>query len=159
MYPLMDDAYSKTINGVTKTQVEHWSGALPRYANYLRTWGEAGTVKMKLIGTPKVADRGTAMMFVGYATKHDGDTCRIYNPATKRLVTTRDIIWLRWMYYTEPQDIELTMEPAIVMEVYKQMQTVTVDEEQESESIASKSKEGFTAQGARVQGLEHFFKI
>ena len=63
------------------------------------TWGEAGTVKMKLIGTPKVVDRGTAMMFVGYTTTHDGDTYRMYNPTTRCLGTTRDIIWLRRMYY------------------------------------------------------------
>ena len=34
-----DALASVTIDGVTKTRVEHWSGKLPRYANHLRTFG------------------------------------------------------------------------------------------------------------------------
>ena len=32
------------IDGVVKPRVEHWSGKLPTYVNFLSTWGEAGTV-------------------------------------------------------------------------------------------------------------------
>ena len=81
-YKLFGDAFkmathtdalaSVTIDGVTKTRVEHWSGVIPRCANNLRTFGEAGTVNMKMKGTSKVADRGIAMMFVGYSLKHEG---------------------------------------------------------------------------------------
>ena len=59
------------------------------------------------------------MMFVGCVLDNDGDVYRMYDTMTKRLATTRDNIWLRRMYYTEPQDIELTKEPTIVMEIYK----------------------------------------
>ena len=59
-----------------------------------------------------------AMMFVGYSLKHEGGTYFMYNPMTHRLIITRDIIWLCRMYYTAPQDIELTTEPIIAMEVY-----------------------------------------
>jgi hypothetical protein len=33
------------IDGVLKTQFEHWEGTLPRFLRYLRKWGEAGVVK------------------------------------------------------------------------------------------------------------------
>ena len=35
------------LDGVIKTRVEHWCGELPEYAHHLRTWGEAGVVKLK----------------------------------------------------------------------------------------------------------------
>ena len=75
----------------------------------------------------------------------------MYNPTTHRLVITRDIIWLCRMYYTAPQDIELTMEPIIAMEVFAPIESKVEIDAQDPET---KAKEGFTAQGARVTGLE-----
>ena len=144
-----DALASVTIDGVTKTRVEHWCGKLPRYAHHLRTCGEAGTVNMKMKGISKLTDRGMAMMFVGYLLKHEGGTYFMYNPTTHRLIITRDVIWSCRMYYTTPQDIELTTEPIIAMEVYTPPEVKV----EESEPDA-KAKEGFTAQGARVIGLE-----
>ncbi len=34
-----------TINGVKKTKIEHYGLPLPIFAQYLCTWGEAGTIK------------------------------------------------------------------------------------------------------------------
>ena len=86
------------------------------------------------------------MTFVGYSLNHEGGTCMMYNPKTHRLIVTRDIIWLCRMYYTAPQDIELTMEPIIAMEVFTPIET-KVETEAEPET---KAKEGFTVQGANV---------
>ena len=55
-------------------------------------------------------------------------------------MTTRDIIWLRRMYYTKPQDIELKMEPEIVVEVYKPIES---KDEEETQDCESKSNEGY----------------
>ena len=96
---------SVTIDGITKTRVEPCSGKLPRNANDLHTFGEAGTVNMKMKGISKLADRGIAMVFVGYSLKHEGGVCMMYNPKTHRLIVMREIIWLCRMYYTAPQDI------------------------------------------------------
>ena len=63
------------------------------------------------------------MMVVGYTMEHEGGVYRVYNPKTKRLVTTRYIIWLSRMWYTESQDIKLTMEPSILMEVYSPIES------------------------------------
>lgn len=70
---LLDGLVVVTIVGMTQTRIEHWSGKKPSYAENLRTWGKAGTVKLKMIGTPKIADRGVQCMFVGYALEHAGD--------------------------------------------------------------------------------------
>ena len=52
---------------------EHFWGKLPKFVSHLRTWGEAGTVKLKNKHSSKMSDRGLVCMFVGYAKDHDGD--------------------------------------------------------------------------------------
>ena len=44
------------INGKKATRFEHWYGKNPAFVNHLQTWGEAGTVKIKNLVTPKIAD-------------------------------------------------------------------------------------------------------
>ena len=78
---------------------------------HLCSWGEVGTVTTKLDMTPKLKDRGEQCMFIGYSMNHDGDVFRMYNPATKRVIKTRDVIWMLRMYYgkkEKPQDVMTT---------------------------------------------------
>jgi hypothetical protein len=90
----------KEINGSSKkTRAEHWGMELPKYAKYLRVWGEAGVVKVKKVGTSKLANRGKVCMMVGYADSHAGDCYRMYDDETKIVHLTRDIRWLKRMYY------------------------------------------------------------
>ena len=96
---LLDGLVPVTIEGVTKTRVEHWSGAMPKFAQHLRKWGEAGVVKIKTNTTPKLSDRGITCMFVGYAKNHSGDCYEMLNVATKRILETRDVQWLGRMYF------------------------------------------------------------
>ena len=96
---LLDGLVVVTIDGKTATRYEHWAESIPQFTQHLRTWGEAGTVKIKTLATAKVADRGLQCMFVGYAIKHSPDTYRMWNPNTNKVLITRDIIWLRRMYY------------------------------------------------------------
>ena len=91
-----------TVNGVTKTRFEHWYGSLPSFIRHLRTWGEAGIVKTRSLATPKINDRGVPCMFVGYAKNHPGDTYRMFNPTTGGILESRDVLWLRRMYYEKP---------------------------------------------------------
>ena len=81
------------LDGIKKTRCEHYCGKLPKYAPYLRTWGEAGTVKIGKQG--KVNDRGVTMMMIGYANCHEGNVYRMLNPFTGRVSETRDVIWLQ----------------------------------------------------------------
>ena len=76
------------IDGVTATRYVYWGGTNLAFAKYLKTWGEAGTVKLKLTATPRAADRGVQCMMVGYALEHDGDCYRMWDPNTSRLHET-----------------------------------------------------------------------
>jgi hypothetical protein len=87
------------IDGEQRSRVEHWGGQKPKYAANLRTWGEAGTVKVKTNTTPKLADQGVQCMMVGYAKDHKGNVYRMWDPDTNGINKTRDVIWLRRMFY------------------------------------------------------------
>jgi hypothetical protein len=41
-------------------------------------------------------------MFVGYSKNHPGDTYCMFNPSTGGIHDTRDVIWLRRMFYQKP---------------------------------------------------------
>ena len=87
------------INGEKKSRHEHWNGKLPAYAKALRTWGEAGTVTLKQKMESKMSDRGVTCMFVGYNSDSGDDVYRMWNPETKRIHCTRDIIWLKRYFF------------------------------------------------------------
>jgi len=94
------------IDGKTATRYEHFYGTLPKWARHLRTWGEAGTVKLKTRTTPKLNDRGATCMFVDYTESHEGDCYFMWDPERNILYTTRDIIWLKRMYFSKPTEEE-----------------------------------------------------
>jgi hypothetical protein len=48
-----------SIKGIKKTRIEHYGLPLPRFAQYLRTWGETGTVRIGKDG--KMGDRGVKL--------------------------------------------------------------------------------------------------
>jgi hypothetical protein len=54
---LLDGLMPIEINGKIATKFEHWCGSNLRFINHLRTWGEAGTVKVVTSTTPKIHDR------------------------------------------------------------------------------------------------------
>jgi hypothetical protein len=95
----LDALVAVEVDGVTASRYKHFFGADPDYANYLKTWGEAGTVTLKDTFTPKVNDRGVQCMMIGYAPDHPGDTYRMWDPKTRGVHETRDIIWLKQMFY------------------------------------------------------------
>jgi hypothetical protein len=103
-----------TINGLTLTQYKHFCGKNPKFAQHLRTWGEAGTVKTKTKTTPKIADHGVQCMFIGYAKDHKGDCYQMWNPKMSgvHIHNTGDVIWLRRMFYAAPVAVpEIALEP------------------------------------------------
>jgi hypothetical protein len=99
---LLDGLIPIEIDGKIATRYVHWCGKNPDFAKHLRTWGEAGTVKTKTAKTPKLMDSGVQCMFVGYALDHSGDCYRMWDPVTKRVHETRDVIWLKRLFYTKP---------------------------------------------------------
>ena len=106
MYPSATETATKldgltlvTINGVTMTRYEHCGLEMPTLASNLRTYGEAGVVKIKSKTDPKAAIKGITCVFVGYPDNHSSDCFKMMKPATQRYVETRDVVWLNRMYY------------------------------------------------------------
>jgi hypothetical protein len=120
----LDGLIPVEIDGKTATKYEHWCGKNPEFAKHLRTWGEAGTVKVKTGTTPKLDDRGVQCMFVGYALNHAGDVYEMWDPKTKRVHVMRDVIWLKRMFYQNKCqeheyaiDIHIPTDPGVNMQV------------------------------------------
>ena len=102
----IDGLIVREINGEVKTRYEHWGGQLPKFAKYLREWGEAGIVCVRDIKTSKLTNKGKLCIFVGYSPQHAGDCYRMFDPVTKRIHTTRDIKWLNRLLYQKSDDID-----------------------------------------------------
>ena len=99
---LLDGLTVIEIDGKKATRYVHRDGKNPGFVNHLRTWGEAGIVKTKGTMTPKLKDRGVPCMLVGYNPNSGGDVYRMWNPTTNRVHNTRDVLWLKRMYYQPP---------------------------------------------------------
>ena len=102
---MLDGLRIVEVNGKRKTQDEHIHGKNPKWATNLRTWGEAGVVKEGKDG--KTGDKGIAMMFVGYPLNQEADSVRMWNQNTNGVVTTRDVIWLKRMFFERKEKEEL----------------------------------------------------
>jgi hypothetical protein len=96
---LLDGLRVIKLDGVNDTRFKHWCGTNPKFIEHLCTWGEVGTVNLKSIGTPMIADRGVQCMMVGYSTDHTSDCYEMWDPTTGGVHNTRDIIWLKRMYF------------------------------------------------------------
>ena len=59
----------------------------------------------------KSVDRGIPMMFVGYPANREEDSVRMWNPKTNGVVTTRDVIWMKRMFFEKPSVDEIEVGP------------------------------------------------
>jgi hypothetical protein len=96
---LLDGLTIIDINNVKATKYIHWEGNNPKFVSYLRTWEEAGVVNLKSKQTSKIIDRGYKCMFVGYPHNHASDTFCMWDPRSRRIHITRDVIWLNKMVF------------------------------------------------------------
>ena len=91
---ILNRSPTRALNGVTP--FEAWHGRQPD-VSYLRTFGCVVHVRDTRPGLKKLDDRSRKMIFVGYAAGTKG--YRAYNPATGKVVITRDAIFdesARW---------------------------------------------------------------
>ena len=71
-------------------------------------------------------------MFVGYTYNHPGDCYRMYDPKTSRTRETRDVIWLKWLFYQRPPNQrELTTESITYDVIQEQNQDQDQDQDQD----------------------------
>jgi hypothetical protein len=89
-----------TINKVKKIRIEHYGLPLPNFTKYLCTWGEEGIIKTGK--DRKIGDQGVTGMFVGYVSNHNGDCYQMWNPNTKKISKTHDIVFLKRMFVRTP---------------------------------------------------------
>ena len=101
----LDGLQIVTVKGKTCTHDVHVFGSNPKWASNLRTWGEAGVIKEGK--DMKANDHGIEMMFIGYPANHEADIVHTWNPATNRVVVTRDVIWLKRMFFEKPDGDEV----------------------------------------------------
>jgi hypothetical protein len=102
MATLLDGIIPVKHNGVMASRFIHIMGSDPSFVKYIQTWGEAGTVTIKARKMhPKEADRGVTCIMVGYPSNHAGDCYRMWDPETKRVNESRDVVWLRCMFFTK----------------------------------------------------------
>ena len=47
----------------------------------------------------KTGDRGQTLMFCGYPFNRELDSVRMWNPETNRVITSRDILWMKRMFF------------------------------------------------------------
>ena len=65
----------------------------------MRTWEEAGTVKLHDKMSPKIHDCGATCMMVGHPKDHSGDCYCMWDKETGRIHVTCDITSLHHMYF------------------------------------------------------------
>jgi hypothetical protein len=76
--------------------IEHYGLPLPNFNKYLCSWGEAGIIKTGK--DEKIGDR----RFMGYASNHEGNCYRMWNPNTKKISETCDVVFLKRMFFRTP---------------------------------------------------------
>jgi len=74
---------------------------------HLIQFGRIGYVTIR---TPvnKLDDKAIKCVMIGYSENHSGDTYRLFNPITKKVIQSRDVKWIEWHGETKPTN-DLTM--------------------------------------------------
>jgi hypothetical protein len=73
-------------------------GVNSTWSKRLHIWGEAGVVAEGK--DSKTGDIGATMMCVGYA-ECESDSVRMWDLHTTRVVVSRDVIWLKQMFFKD----------------------------------------------------------
>jgi hypothetical protein len=82
-------------------------GSKPKLPSSFRIFGEIHLVMTKDNVQGKLKNQGTACVFVGYLVDHSNDINRMFNFNTKRIIHSRDVVWLgksykNWMINNVP---------------------------------------------------------
>jgi hypothetical protein len=70
-------------------------GNKPKLPSSFKMFGEMAVVTTKDDIQSKLKTRGLTYMFVGYSVDHANDVYQMLNLNTKRIINTRDVIWLK----------------------------------------------------------------
>jgi len=89
-----------SLKGQDKCPYQLLFGSTPKLPPNLKPFGEMGVVATKSDLQGKLTNRGTTCMFVGYSVNHSNDVYRMLNLDSKRIIHSRDIIWLESNFKT-----------------------------------------------------------
>ena len=79
-----------------KSPEELFTGKQPSIYKHLIEYGRMGWVTNRKKIKKKLAPKAIPCYMIGYAKGHSGDTYRMYNPITKKVIMSRDIKWADW---------------------------------------------------------------
>ena len=84
-----------------------WYGTQPTIYRHLVQFGRIGYVTRRG-KTAKLQQKALKCVMIGYSDNHSGDTYRLFNPNTKKVVQSRDVTWAEWHGISKPdQDIDV----------------------------------------------------
>ena len=92
--------------GETKCPHELFFGSVPKWARYLRTFGEVGIVKSAASIQSKLDNKGRPCVFVGYPQhNHTGNVYRFFTIDKHSIIHSRDVQWMNqlWRQYARTQ--------------------------------------------------------
>ena len=92
--------------GETKCPHELFFGSVPKWARYLRTFGEVGIVKSAASIQSKLDNKGRPCVFVGYPQHSPaGNVYRFFTIDKHSIIHSRDVKWMNqlWRQYTRTQ--------------------------------------------------------
>jgi hypothetical protein len=109
---LLNRSYTRSVEG--RTPYEAWYGVKPD-VKFLRVFGCRAHAKVTRPDLKKLDDRSKPMVMVGY--EPGGKAYRLFNPATKRVLVSRDVVFDEgkgWNWdgsdATGGEDVEFTVE-------------------------------------------------
>jgi hypothetical protein len=88
-----------TISGVMAMKIKHVADKVPAFIKYLRTFGEAGVVKIAGTVKVKVDMHGILCMMGDYCTDQVGDCYKMYDPINNNVYLARDVLWFNRIYF------------------------------------------------------------
>ena len=84
---------TRSVDSANKT----FFGKLPSFLKSMVEFGRVGYVTIRGAKIKnKIEERSIKYIMVGYAWNHSGDTYILYNPTTKRIISSRDVKWADW---------------------------------------------------------------
>lgn len=130
---LLNRTPTKSVEGMTP--FEAWYGKKPA-VHHLRTFGCLVYVKNTTPHLKKLEDRGRKMIFVGY--ERGSKAFQAYDPVTKRVHVTRDVIFDEGGQWDWPDDTEHGVETSHTDDIFTvKYMVVPEDDEPMDESTSS----------------------
>ena len=92
----------------------------------MKVFGEAGVVKLKTKISPKMDNKGKTCIFVGYPLNHAESTYLMYEPETKGVHISRDVVFLHRMYWKKKTDATKEVITVDLYSIYMKKISITI---------------------------------